>query len=79
MHSAEKALVRRFVRGQEAAAKRSLAALRTAPLSPTASLRAALELIDLAEPDSLTAPDRVREREVLAARRAWAKLRARLG
>ncbi len=65
---------RRWAEGHRLASRRSLQVMRAeGPLDPSTSFAAALELCRLVDP---TVPDPVREREVAAARAAWAKLRA---
>ena len=76
-----RALVLRWIAGQQAAERRSLRLMRDeGPMSAEGSFGAAMELCDLvtAERD-----DPVRDREVAEARRLWTKLKrpwvARLG
>lgn len=70
----ERVQVQRWLEGHRLAARRALHEMRAeGPPDPGASVAAALELCRLVD---LTVPDPVREREVAAARAAWAKLRA---
>jgi hypothetical protein len=70
--------IRRLVNGWRAAELREIQERRATPaLDPEASLRAAVELCDLL-PSGTVEEDAVRTREVAHARRAWAKLRARM-
>ena len=66
--------VRRWQEGHQRAGRRALQVMRAeGALDATASFEAALELCALIDPIT---PDPVREREVAAARAAWAKVRA---
>ena len=65
---------RRWLEGHRLAGRRSLELMRSeGTLDSSASFEAALELCRLVD---TTTPDPGREREVAAARAAWAKLRA---
>ena len=71
--------IRRRVAGWRAAEQREREVRRDEPpLDASAALDAAQELYELA-PDLFGQEDALREREVLAARAAWAKLRIRSG
>lgn len=69
-------LVRRWIAGQKAAARRSLQALPR--LTPDAALRQSFALMELCPGLFAAPPDAVRLREEAAARAAWARVRARL-
>jgi len=68
-----------MVRGHEATARRATAVARAQLLDPEESFQAAMDLWNVAGRNAMITEDRVRIREIAAARRAWAKIRARLG
>jgi hypothetical protein len=71
--------IRQRVAGWRAAEVRERQVRRAEPIpDPTTAFELATELCELA-PELFREEDPVREREVLAARAAWAKLRERLG
>lgn len=76
-----KADVRRWIAGFEAAAEADREALRQSPPDPEWSIRVSLELIEAARRagHSSGAPDPIIEDEVEAVRATWARLRSRLG
>jgi len=71
-------LRRRVLGWRAAGAMEQQVRLAEAPLGPAESLAWAEELCAL-NPEAFDQPDPIREREVAEARRAWDKLRARLG
>lgn len=77
MHTMDARLLKRFVRGHEAASALSRRAA-CPPSDPTDAFLAAMELWEINRALLDQPPDRVRERDVLRARVNWARLHARL-